>query len=129
MIGNKLTFGACLLGVLREHGYKVTLAETYDTSPDVSLANARMLCDLVIVTNTSLSPDYIRIVVADIKVRDPHARIIVLSGYSAHDFVADLKQDGIDGFLTLPFEEGALLKEISNILAKPPPLLEGVYFS
>ena len=107
----------------------MTVAETYDTSPDVSLATARRMCDLVIVTNTSLSPARIRIVVADIKIRDPHTRIIVLSGYFADDFVADLTQDGIDGFLALPFEEGALLKEVAKILAKPPPVLEGVYFS
>jgi DNA-binding NarL/FixJ family response regulator len=129
VIANKLTFGACLLGVLREHGYKVTLSETYDTSPDVSLAMAHTICDLVIITNTSLSPAHIHIVVADIKARDPHTRIIVVSGYSADDFVADLKQEGIDGFLALPFEEGVLLKEVATQLAKPPRLLEGVYFS
>jgi DNA-binding NarL/FixJ family response regulator len=129
VIANKLTIGGCLEGVLRGHGYEVTVAETYDTSPDVPLAVARRMCDLVIVTNTSLSPSHIRIVVADIKIRDPHTRIIVLSGYCANDFVADLKQDGIDGFLALPFEEDVLLKEIAKILAKPPPLLEGVYFS
>ncbi len=100
------------------------------THPPTSLSLWRdILCDLVIVTNTSLSPDYIRIVVADIRVRDPHARIIVLSGYSPDDFVEDLEQEGIDGFLALPFEEGELLNEIAKILAKPPPLLEGVYFS
>ena len=107
----------------------MTIAETYDTSPDVSLTMARRMYDLVIVTNTSLSPAHIRTVVPDIKIRDPHARIIVLSGYSANDFVADLKQNGIDGFLALPFEEGALLKEVAKILAKPPLLPEGVYFS
>jgi len=129
VIANKLTIGACLDGVLRGHGYKVTVSETYDTSPDVSLATARRMCDLVIVTNTSLSPAHIRVIVADIKIRDPHTRIIVLSGYIADDFVADLTQDGIDGFLALPFEEGTLLKEVAKILAKPPPVLEGVYFS
>ena len=95
MIANKLTFGACLLGVLRGHGYDGTVAETYDTSPDVSLTMARRMYDLVIVTNTSLSPAHIRTVVPEIKIRDPHARIIVLSGYSANDFVADLKQNGM----------------------------------
>ncbi len=117
------------MGVLRGHGYEVTLRETYDTSSDGSPAMAHTKCDLVIITNTSLSPADIRNVIPDIRAGDPHARIIVLSGYSPDDFVADLKQDGIDCFLALPFEEGELLKEVARLLAKSSPLLEGVCMS
>jgi hypothetical protein len=41
----------------------------------------------------------------------------VLSGYCPEDFVADLRQKGIDGFLTLPYEQDALLKEVDGLLS------------
>jgi hypothetical protein len=50
----------------------------------------------------------------------------VLSGYCPEDFVADLKQKGIDGFLSLPFAEDALLQEVADLLSKPTPQPERV---
>jgi len=45
----------------------------------------------------------------------------VLSGYSPEEFVADLKQKGVDGFLELPFEEDSLLEEVAGLLSQPTP--------
>jgi DNA-binding NarL/FixJ family response regulator len=73
--------------------------------------------DLVIITNTSIPPPRIQSILPDIKARHPHARLIVLSGYCPEDFVADLRQKGIDGFLTLPYEQDALLKEVDGLLS------------
>jgi len=114
-------FGACLEAVLREHGCYVTIVESYGRFSDVFQDIARRKFDLVIATNTSIPPAHILSLVPDIKARHPHARIIVLSGYCPEDFVADLKQKGIDGFLPLPYEEDALLKEVTGLLSKPTP--------
>jgi hypothetical protein len=45
----------------------------------------------------------------------------VLSGYCPEDFVADLVQKGIHGFLTLPYEQDALLAELAGLLSTPTP--------
>jgi len=78
--------------------------------------------DLVILTNTSLTPPHIRECVLHVKTRYPHARTLVLSGYSPKDFVADLRKNGADGFLTLPYEEKSLLIEIAWLLSMPTAL-------
>jgi DNA-binding NarL/FixJ family response regulator len=107
--------------VFREHGYHATIAESYGRFSDVLQDIARRKFDLVIATNTSLTPTHIQSIVPDIIARHPHARIIVLSGYCPEDFVEDLKQKGIDGFLPLPYEEDALLKEVARLLSQPTP--------
>lgn len=117
MIAETQGFGTCLEGVLRERGYHVTIVESFDVFQDI----ARIKFDMVIATNTCLTPTHIQSIVPDIKARCPGTRIIVLSGYYPDDFVADLKQKGIDGFLSLPFEEDALLKEVSGLLSMPTP--------
>ena len=131
MIAEKETVGVCLDGLLREQGYHVTIAESYDTSSDVSqaMARTRAMCNLVIATNTSLPPARIRMIVPDIRARYPQARIMVLSGYCPDDFVADLREKGIDQFLALPFKEDALIKEVAELLSKPRPSLQEVPFS
>jgi DNA-binding NtrC family response regulator len=121
VIAEKQTFGACLGGVLRGHGCRVTIVESYGRFSDVFQGIARRKFDLVIATNTSLPATHIQSIVPDIKARHPHARIIVLSGYYPGDFVADLNQQAIDGFLPLPYEEDALLKEVAGLLSKPTP--------
>ncbi len=129
VIAEEESVGACLEAVLREHGYHVRLAESYNTVPDVFLATARSTCDLVIVTNTSLPPARIRAIVPSIKARNPRVRIVVLSGYYPDDFVTELKQKGIDGFLTLPFKKDVLLTEVARQMSGLPPLVEGFSLS
>jgi len=129
VIAEEHSVGACLEAVLREHGYHVTLTESYTIASDISFATASSTCDLVIATNTCLPPARIRAIVPAIKARYPRIRIVVLSGHYPDDFVADLKQKGIDGFLTLPFKEDVLLKEVARQFSKPPPLLKGSSFS
>ena len=94
--------------------------ESYGTCSDVCQDAVRGKYDLVIATNTSLTPARIQSIIPDIKARHTHARTIVLSGYCPEDFVMDLKHKGVDAFLPLPFEEDALLKEVAVQLSKPP---------
>jgi hypothetical protein len=54
--------------------------------------------------------------------RYPHARTLVLSGFAPKDFVADLREKGIDAFLALPYEEESLLLEIAWLLSMPKAL-------
>jgi DNA-binding NarL/FixJ family response regulator len=117
VIAEEDVIGACLAEVLREHGLDVTVVESFGELSGALHDVAREAFDLVIVTNTSLPPPRIQSVVPDIKARYPHARIIVLSGYLPDDFVADLLQKEINGFLNLPYEQVSLLKKVDGLLS------------
>lgn len=121
MIAEREVIGVCLGDVLREHGCEVTVVESYGGFSDAPPNTPLETFELVIATNTSLLPSQIQRIVPDIKARHPHARLIVLSGYYPDDFVADLVQKGINGFLPLPFEQDALLKEVDGLLSTPNP--------
>jgi DNA-binding NarL/FixJ family response regulator len=104
--------------VLRDAGYRVTLAASYDSAIHAPPGAAGLPWDLVIATNTSLQPDRIRSIVPEIKARHPRVRIVVLSGHYPADYVASLTHNGIDGFLTLPFKKDVLLKEVARQLGR-----------
>ncbi len=107
----------CLEEVLQEHGYHTTIAESYSRLSKAFQYLLHKRFDLVIITNTSIPPSHIPTIVPDIKARHPRGRIIVMSGHCPVDLMADLKQKGVDGFLPLPFEEDALLKEVARLLS------------
>jgi DNA-binding NtrC family response regulator len=113
------TIGHCLKVVLRERGYRVTVAVSFEMFLDDVFDRTRTKYDLVIATNTSLTPATLTTIIPDIKACHQHARIIVLSGYYPGEFIAHLTQEGIDGFLQLPFDEATLLDEVALQLSKP----------
>jgi DNA-binding NarL/FixJ family response regulator len=121
VIAEREVIGACLGEVLREHGCNVTVKESFGRSSHTPPDTPPEAFDLVIATNTSLPPSQIQRIVPHIKARHPRARLIVLSGYCPDDFVADLVRKGIDGFLPLPFEQDALLKEVDRAPSTPAP--------
>ena len=114
------TIGACLSGILREQGYVVTIVESYSNTSEMVPDYRHMIFDLVIVTNTSVSPARIQGFIPALKVDHPRARIIVLSGYCPEDFVSDLKQKGIDAFIPLPFARHGLTRDVAGLLSGPP---------
>lgn len=116
MIAERELFGTSLEATLQGQGYHVTLEDAHDSEN-----TACREFDLVIATNTSLSCNRLGAIIPDIKARCPNARIIVLSGYCAAAWVADLKQRGINEFLELPYDEGRLLKEVACLLSAPVP--------
>ncbi len=116
VMAEKKQFGNCLEGVLQQWGYLVTTVDSYDISPELTRQNF----DLVIPTNTMMSPAQIQDNIPEMKVSYPDARIMVLSGYTSDDFVADLEHKGVDGFLSLPFDENALQQQVTALCPIPP---------
>jgi DNA-binding NtrC family response regulator len=114
VIAEKQEIGPCIEGVLREDGYDVTIENSY-----VSADTGRRDFDLIIATNTSLTPVHIQRIIPQMKARHPDARLIVLSGYRAKEWVTDLKKNGTDEVLELPFEKDAFLREVSGLLSQP----------
>lgn len=113
--------GARLEEVLQEHDCHVTVVESYGRYFDIFWRTARDELDLVIAANSSLPPAHLQSLIPDIRAQNPLARLLVLSGYCPEGFIADLKQKGMDGFLRLPYEEEALLKEVGRLLFPPAP--------
>ena len=112
MIAEQQEVGPCLERVLEERGYGVTTEESFAADE----TGGREF-ELIIATNTSLTPSQILGLIPAVKARHPDAWIIVLSGYCPEEWVADLERTGIDRFLELPFEVNALLKEVSGLLS------------
>ena len=106
--------GHCLEGALRGHGYHVTLEDSYPPA-----GTGRRPVDLIIATNTSLSCHTIQRMIPNITLEYPGVRIIVLSGYFTEEWVVDLRQKGMDEFFELPYDENALLRGLSGLLARP----------
>jgi DNA-binding NarL/FixJ family response regulator len=99
----------------------VRVVESFAGFSDVAYGREHGTMDLVILTNTSIPPSRVQSIVPDIRALYPRARLVVLSGYCPEDFVADLVQKGIHGFLTLPYEQDALLAELAGLLSTPTP--------
>jgi DNA-binding NtrC family response regulator len=114
VIAETQEIGPCLEGILLRQGYSVTTGDTYDDRN----AGDRVY-DLIIVTNTSLTPDQIRNVIPGIKSLHPQSPVIVVSGYCVEEWVSDLKRLGVDKFLELPVAEDTLRTEVAAILPAP----------
>ena len=122
VVAEKGLFGVGLVGILQGHGCLVTIIESCGReSVQLGPHSVSIDFDLVILTNTCLTPARIRRCVPHLRARYPHARTLVLSGYSSKVFVADLRKKGIDGFLSLPYEKESLLIEIAWLLSIPSP--------
>jgi DNA-binding NtrC family response regulator len=119
IIAEAQTVGVCLEVTLRDQGYRLTLVESYEEFSDLWPRPGGIGVDMVIATNTSLSPARILQIVPGIKVQYPRSRILVLSGYGPREFVSALMQEGIDAFLSIPWIEAELLSAVADLLPVP----------
>ena len=87
----------------------------YMSNIEIHSELSRKNYDMVFLTNNSMGPRTIQALVPEIKKKYPHIKIIVLSGYSTPEFVRDLKEQGIDGFLSLPFSRDDLVQKVTSI--------------
>ena len=72
--------------------------------------------DVVIPTNSGLSPWYIPELVSFIKHSHARTKVVVVSGHDNVDFVLDLTRRGIDDFFFIIHEDGELLRRIKELL-------------
>jgi DNA-binding NarL/FixJ family response regulator len=78
---------------------------------------SRKKYDMFLPTNNGLGPREIQALIPEIRKKHPGIKIIVLSGFSTPEFVRDLKEQGIDDFLSLPFPHDDLVQKVT---AGPP---------
>lgn len=120
--------GELLSDILTKEGYFVSIVESWGIFEEVLFELKHEKYNMVLLTNNSLQPHYILSLVSEIKRQYPSLCVFVLSGYKAKDFIVDLKRQGIDEFLSMPFESDHLVSTIKRIFSdKSSRLKEKMY--
>ena len=101
--------------LFKSEGFDVTFIAPYNRLELVYTELTQNHYDMVIPTNFVC----IRIpeLAEEIRSKFPQIRIIVISGYISVNFQAQLKANGVDIILTLPFQPNVLLQSIRNELS------------
>ena len=96
--------GGFISKILNRKGFDVNVVDTSgqmeETHSEIRAELSRREYDLVLLTNNGLRPIDIQALIPEIKKKHPGIKIIVLSGFSTPEFVRDLKEQGIDDFLS-----------------------------
>jgi DNA-binding response OmpR family regulator len=70
--------------------------------------------DLLIITDNTLVPEQIGGLVSRVRAASPGPAILVLSCWSAPEFLLDLAQRGADTFIQMPFEAADLIAAVKK---------------
>ncbi len=100
--------------IFKSGGFDVNFIAPYNRLEIVYTELARNHYDMVIPTNFVLTR--ITELVEEIRRRIPQIKIIVISGYISVSFQAQLKANGVDIILTVPFQPNVLLQSVRNEL-------------
>jgi len=113
------SIGGLISNILNRIGFDVNVVDTSgqvkETHSKIRAGLSREKYDLVLLTNNGLRPSDIQALIPEIKKKYPGIKIIVLSGFSTPKFVRDLKEQGIDDFLSLPFAHDDLVQKVTSI--------------
>jgi two-component system OmpR family response regulator len=111
--------GGIISKILNRKGFGVNVVDTSgqveETYSKIRAELSRREYDLVLLTNNYLRPIDIQALIPEIKKKHPGIKIIVLSGWSTPEFVRDLKEQGIDNFLSMPFSLDDLVEKVTSI--------------
>lgn len=113
------SIGGFISRTLNRKGFDVTVVDTSghveETYSKIRASLSRREYDLVLLTNNGLRPIDIQALIPEIKTKNPGIKIIVLSGWSTPEFVRTLKEQGIDDFLSLPFDHDDLVRKVTAV--------------
>jgi DNA-binding NtrC family response regulator len=122
--------GELLSDILIKEGYFVSIVESWGVFEEVLSELKDEQYNMVLLTNNSLQPHHILDLVSKIKRQYPSLCIFVLSGYKEKDFIVNLKQQGIDEFLSMPFKSDNLISKMKRIFSnKSSRLKEKNFFN
>jgi tetratricopeptide (TPR) repeat protein/DNA-binding response OmpR family regulator len=115
--------GGFISKILNRQGFDVNVLDTFrqvkETLSEIPAELSQRKYDLVLLTNNCLTPGMILNLVPEIKRSNSGIKIIVLSGVSTPEFVRDLKKQGIDDFLPMPFAHDDLVQKVTSIFDEP----------
>ena len=113
------SLGRLISYILNRIGFDVNVVDTSryikETYVEIHAELSRKNYDMVLLTNNGLRPIDIQALIPEIKKKHLGIKIIVLSGFSTPEFVRDLKEQGIDDFLSLPFAHDDLVQKVISI--------------
>jgi DNA-binding response OmpR family regulator len=111
--------GGFISTVLNKKGFDVTVVDSSrsikETYVEIHAELSRKKYDMVLPTNNGLRPSDIQALIPEIKKKYPDIKIIVLSGFSTPEFIRDLREQGIDDFLSMPFSLDNLVQKVTSI--------------
>ncbi len=102
--------------ILDEIGVTVTAVEPAFNKNNILKALKQEPYDLVILTNSDLSPHELPSLAEQIKLEYPAIKIIIASGFVTNGLVNSLAVEGIDVFMMLPFKIVELQAVVRRVL-------------
>jgi DNA-binding response OmpR family regulator len=120
VIAEANTLGFHISTLLKKEDFNVTVVDSF--GPGSIEAVYREISvkryDLILPTNNGLTPSKILELIPEIRKRDHDVRIIVLSGHHPADFMRELGEKDIDGFLPMPFRSEDLVQKVKESLIR-----------
>lgn len=115
VIGESDSVGGLVSKILSRKGFDVTVVDACFRPEKIHAELSRKKYDMILPTNNFLSPGQIQSLIPEVKTKYPAVKIIVLSGFNTPEFVRDLKEQGIDDFLSMPFSPDDLVEKVISI--------------
>jgi len=119
VVGELDSIGGFISTALNKIGFNAIVVDSSryikETCVEIYGELSRKNYDMVLLTNNGLRPSDIQVLIPEIKKKHPGIKIFVLSGFSTPEFVRDLKEQGIDDFLSMPFSIDNLLQKMTSI--------------
>lgn len=116
------SIGQFISNLLSREGFDVTVVDSSrsvkETCMEIHAELSRKNYDVVLPTNNGLTPNAILDLIPVIKRENPGSNIIVLSGFKTQEFIRDLKERGIDDFLSMPFAPDDFVQKVKTILIR-----------
>jgi DNA-binding NtrC family response regulator len=119
VVGELDSIGGFISTALNKIGLNATVVDSSryikETCVEIYGELSRKNYDMVLLTNNGLRASDIQALIPEIKKKHPAIKIFVLSGFNTPEFIKDLKKEGIDDFLPMPFTLDSLVEKVTSI--------------
>jgi len=113
------SMGGSISNALNKIGFNAIVVDSSryikETCMEIYGELSRKNYDLVLLTNNGLTPSDIQVLIPEIKKKHPAIKIFVISGFNTPEFIKNLKKEGIDDFLPIPFSFDNLVQKMTSI--------------
>jgi len=107
-------WGDIIINMLKGFNFEITRIESFNKLDIVYLELSRFQYELVILTNSAMTATGILPSIPEIKKRFPMMKILILSGDTRDEFIKELYDLKIDGFLPLPFMKSSFVELVTK---------------
>lgn len=114
IIAGEQSLGPFFASFVDRLGFRSHVVEIYGNSGEVLNALSHEQYDLLLVTNNTLRPDQIPELVSRARSAYPELAIVVVSGYTAPEFISEVTKRGANDFIPIPFEADQLIASVKR---------------